>query len=179
MHCSLTVLATGLTSCSRSPQNQVKDLPWSHTHTTNSYLECYTANRKVFPVLQHAQIFSDQCCWVDQALGGFSMIASFRVFSSHVLKPSQSQVWRGLVALGNSNQNRNASQSGGSSESHAEFTRQVPATAQTCHSKCLNGWKCHSIRKESLWHLKWALLLWVGVKRQGTLELGCSENYHI
>lgn len=93
-------------------RTRLKDLPWSHTHTTNSYLECYTANRKVFPVLQHAQIFSDQCCWVDQALGSFSVIASFRVFSSHVLKPGQSQVWRGLVALGNSNQNRNASQAG-------------------------------------------------------------------
>lgn len=147
---TLAFLSAFLTNW-RTPYNQVKvktkGIPWPHMHTADSYLECDTSHRKILSVLQHAQILSDKCCWVDQALSSFSMIASFRVFASHVLQPGQSQVWRGLIALGNSNQNRNvsqslpASQTWGSSESCLEFTRQVPAITSTCYNKCLSGWK--------------------------------------
>lgn len=42
---------------------------------------------------------SNKCCWVNEALGSFSMIAALWVGASHVLQPGQPQIWRGLVAL--------------------------------------------------------------------------------
>jgi hypothetical protein len=74
--------------------------------TADPYLECYASNRKILPIFQHAQILGDKGCGVDQALSSFGMIASFRVLASHVLQPGQAQVWRRLVALGDSNHNR-------------------------------------------------------------------------
>lgn len=49
------------------------------------------------------------------------MVAAFRVFARHVLQPGQSQIWRGLVALGYSNWKRNCFQSTFLSQAGREF----------------------------------------------------------
>lgn len=87
-----------------------KDLPWFNEPPADSYLKRHASHRQVFAVLQHAQVLCHECCWVHQALRGLSVIAPFRVLASHVLQPGQPQVWRGLVALGNSGRKRDSPQ---------------------------------------------------------------------
>lgn len=49
------------------------------------YLEGDTANGEVATVLQHVEVLGYQGSAVDQAVGGFSMVASLGVLSGHVL----------------------------------------------------------------------------------------------
>ncbi len=74
-----------------------------HTHYIlySPYLEGDTAYRQILAVLQHAQVFCHQGGAVHQTLSSLGVVVPLRVFSSHVLKPRQPQVWRRLVTFCN------------------------------------------------------------------------------
>lgn len=67
-----------------------------------SYLKADAAHRQVAVVLQHAQVLGHQGGCMHQAHGGLCEALLLSVFLCHVLEPSQPQVRRCLVALGNS-----------------------------------------------------------------------------
>lgn len=57
------------------------------------HLEGDAAHGQILPVLEHAQVLCHQSSAVNETLSRLGVVVPLRVFSSHVLQPSQPQVW--------------------------------------------------------------------------------------